>query len=167
MEKNDEEFLEELFTQNYTGLVELAYGKLKGQYSGINASSKMERAEEIAQDVFLTAYQNMASLRSSSNPTGWLFNTMRNKLRHELRSRQVVVEYYSNEFLDSFEYRDPEDLSESRLAQVLTAEELEMARQVYLDGRSTGEVAELHGLTPAACRKKLSRIRKKLEKFFD
>lgn len=73
--KQDQESFDQLYLRNYDKLFHLA-NRVIG-----NAA----RFEELVQDTFFTYLCNRDKLRHHKNLDGWLFNTMRNLVRNEMR----------------------------------------------------------------------------------
>jgi RNA polymerase sigma-70 factor, ECF subfamily len=71
-------FIEELFRRHQTRVAAWCY-----RLTGNRAS-----ALDLAQDVFVKAYANLASFRADAKFTTWLYVIARNRWRDELRARQ-------------------------------------------------------------------------------
>ena len=133
-------------------------------------------SEDVAQEVFLTAWQGLGQLRNPTSFGPWLRQLTRNHARDALRTRHRhgprLTEAQTEGLLAAAV--DPHPLAAERLieeeerrllAQVL--EELpDEAREVvtlyYREGQSVEQVATLLGLREDAVKKRLSRARTRL-----
>jgi len=131
-------------------------------------------SEDIAQEAFLSAWQNLKRLQNPSSFLPWLRQITRNlAYDHLRRHRQRVINGEAAEIAISHA-ADPSALPEEqlldaereRMAAELISELPEESREVlllyYREGQNSRQVAELLGLSDAAVRKRLSRARKSL-----
>ena len=72
--------LEQLYDRYYESVV----------YWFLKQGSGREEAKELAQDVFLAAYQGLDQFRGSSNINTWLFTIVRNRFKNHLRERNTL-----------------------------------------------------------------------------
>lgn len=141
-------------------------------------------AEDATQDVLLKIITHLSSFRKESAFSTWVFriavNHLRNYKKHMFAQYPLSFEYYGND-IENGKTQDVPDLTQNVEKDIL-AEELKLActnvmlqcldtesRCIFvlgtmfqLDSRIAGEVL---GLTPAAYRQRLSRIRKKMAAF--
>lgn len=128
-------------------------------------------SEDIAQEAFVRAWQQLAQLRNPSSFMPWLRQITRNLARDWLRSqRGRPLSGEAAEMAISMA-ADPTPGSLDRLARLeeeIAAEDIisalpEDSREVlllyYREGQRSQQVAELLGLSDAAVRKRLSRAR--------
>ena len=74
------QFIEELFKSEYTNLFCFAYNTLLD-----------ENLSDVAvQDTFLIALNKPDALCSSQKPVGWLYNTIKNVIKHIIRDRDYL-----------------------------------------------------------------------------
>ena len=131
-------------------------------------------SEDIAQEAFLSAWQNLRRLQNPSSFLPWLRQITRNlAYDHLRRHRNRAIDGEAAEIAISHA-ADPSLLPEERLldaerermAAELISELPEDSREVlllyYREGQNSRQVAELLGLSDAAVRKRLSRARKTL-----
>lgn len=129
-------------------------------------------AQDIVQDVFLTAWRRLPELREDAAFVGWLYRTASNRCLGKLRRRKPVDEFEPERHAATDAREDPE-----RSAQVsgqLRALEDALAtltpqqRACWLlreaHGRSYDEIAELVDATPASVRGRIARARLELAK---
>src|SRR5262245_28673542 len=70
-----------------------AFGRIVGATSGMVASIALaivrdvELSQEVAQDVFLSAWRDLRKLRNAASFLPWLRQMTRNRAHHALRSR--------------------------------------------------------------------------------
>lgn len=141
-------------------------------------------AEDATQDILLKIITHLSSFRKESAFSTWVFriavNHLRNYKKHMFAQYPLSFEYYGND-IENGKTQDVPDLTQNVEKDIL-AEELKLActnvmlqcldtesRCIFvlgtmfqLDSRMAGEVL---GLTPAAYRQRLSRIRKKMAAF--
>lgn len=131
-------------------------------------------SEDIAQEAFLSAWQNLRRLQNPSSFLPWLRQITRNlAYDHLRRHRNRAIDGEAAEIAISHA-ADPSLLPEERLldaerermAAELISELPEDSREVlllyYREGQNSRQVAELLGLSDAAVRKRLSRARQSL-----
>jgi RNA polymerase sigma factor (sigma-70 family) len=136
----------------------------------------VETSRDVAQDVFLAAWQNLRKLRNPASFLPWLRQMTRNRahhvLRSKVRSRKVVTDRESDDLLAAVVDARPgagEILmaeEERRMLAVAIDELPDEAREVvtlyYREGRSVRQVADLLGLREEAVKQRLSRARSRL-----
>lgn len=136
----------------------------------------VETSRDVAQDVFLAAWQNLRKLRNPASFLPWLRQMTRNRahhvLRSKVRSRRVVADRESDDLLAAAVDARPgagERLlaqEERRMLAAAIDELPDEAREVvtlyYREGRSVRQVADLLGLREEAVKQRLSRARSRL-----
>jgi len=147
-----EELLEELFHDMFIKLVEAANFKLRDY----------QAAEDIVQDTFALAQEKIEDLISCENPRGWLYNVMKNKLLHELRSRSRFLVMQKKLEVDQLTVDPPEITFRPDYFDILSEEEYEMLRSVYVDGLPIRMVAEMMSLSYDVGRKRIQKAKEKL-----
>ncbi|ALN64744.1 RNA polymerase sigma factor, sigma-70 family protein [Lysobacter antibioticus] len=128
-------------------------------------------SEDIAQEAFLSAWQNIRKLQNPSSFLPWLRQITRNLANDHLRSRQRQPRGVDDVEAAIAAAADPEP---STVEQLIEAERTEVAAELisalpdesrevlllyYREGQSSQQVAALLGLSDAAVRKRLSRAR--------
>lgn len=126
-------------------------------------------AEDIVQEVFVTAWRRLPEIREDAAVAGWLYRTTTNRCLNLLRRRRPTAEID-----DATPTRAPaEDPQQAALAaqqmQAVTAALSQLPanqRAVWLlrevHGRSYAEIAQLVSTTPQAVRGRLARARVQL-----
>ena len=134
--------------------------------------SCQEDAEELTQDVFLKAFQQLSSFKAESNFSTWIYriatnlaiSAVRKKRNDVLRLDDSVFANLSDTQVDEALEDESEEHME-RLQQAmnqLEADERALITLYYLEERPLAEVAFILGMTEGNAKVKLHRIRKKL-----
>ena len=134
--------------------------------------SCQEDAEELTQDVFLKAFQQLSSFKAESTFSTWIYriatniaiSAVRKKRNDVLRLDDSVFANLSDTQVDEALEDDSEEQME-RLQQAmnqLEADERALITLYYLKEKPLAEVAFILGLTEGNAKVKLHRIRKKL-----
>jgi len=124
-------------------------------------------SEDVAQDVFLTAWRQLETLRNPASLVPWLRQITRNRATDRLRVR-------GSEALPD-DAAGPDDLETLILAnerhqvvrdvlETLPDEGREVILLYYREGRAVRQVAKLLDLSEAAVKQRLSRARKRIRK---
>lgn len=146
------QFIEELFRAEYRNLFNFAYNTLLD-----------ENLTDVAvQDTFLIALRKPDSLCNSPKPLGWMYNTLKNVIKHIERDKEHL--YKKNVSLrDAFDDSDPymDTYSEVRM-EVSNSDEWKLLTQFYIEGYSMRELAKMQGISEEACKSRLKRARAKL-----
>jgi len=135
----------------------------------------IDASQDVAQDVYLSAWRDLRKLRSPGSFLPWLRQMTRNRAHHVLRStvrrRRVFAAHDTDRLVELAATAETpasqllEDERQRRLAGAI--DELpEDAREVvtlyYREGQSVQQVADLLGMSQDAVRQRLSRARTKL-----
>lgn len=134
--------------------------------------SCQEDAEELTQDVFLKAFQQLSSFKAESSFSTWIYriatnlaiSAVRKKRNDVLRLDDSVFANLSDIQVDEALEDDSEEQME-RLQQAmnqLEADERALITLYYLEEKPLAEVAFILGITEGNAKVKLHRIRKKL-----
>jgi RNA polymerase sigma-70 factor (ECF subfamily) len=127
-------------------------------------------AEDITQEVFLTAWRRLPELREDAAVVGWLYRTATNRCLNLLRSRKPTSEIDEAVVASERPGDDPlrgAENSAQRAALIDALAQLQPTqRAVWLlrevHGRSYDEIAALVDTTPDAVRGRLARARAQL-----
>jgi RNA polymerase sigma factor (sigma-70 family) len=142
--------LEEVYRRRYTSFLRLGYALL----------GTPDLAREAVQETFATALRERASFRGDGSLDGWLWKTMLNVCRHELRR--------GRRFSDR---RPPEQATNGRVSEwpelrALIAALPDQERQTlylrYYADLSQKEIAEILGVRPGTVGAALNHARAKL-----
>lgn len=138
----------------------------------IRIVSCQEDAEELTQDVFLKAFQQLSSFKAASSFSTWIYRIAYNAAISATRKRNYDVLHlddtaFSN-LSDTQVDEALEDESEERIQRLTSAiKKLDMDERAlitlyYMEGKTMTETAFILGLTESNTKVKLHRIRKKL-----
>jgi RNA polymerase sigma-70 factor (ECF subfamily) len=148
-----------------------AYGELVRRYeraviaTGWSMLGDFHAAQDLAQDTFVSAYQQLATLRDSALFGTWVLKIAQRKA---LRLRtQVAANHLSSDFMDGFPAAiEPEtgELREELMRAVGQLPEHERLVVVlrHLDGHSVDMVAKITGRSVGTITKQLSRAVERL-----
>ena len=134
--------------------------------------SCQEDAEELTQDVFLKAFQQLSSFKAESSFSTWIYriatnlaiSAVRKKRNDVLRLDDSVFANLSDTQVDEALEDESEEQME-RLQQAmnqLEVDERALITLYYLEEKPLAEVAFILGMTEGNAKVKLHRIRKKL-----
>ena len=134
--------------------------------------SCQEDAEELTQDVFLKAFQQLSSFKAESSFSTWIYriatniaiSAVRKKRNDVLRLDDSVLTKLSDTQVDEA-LEDESEEQMKRLQQAmnqLEADERALITLYYLEEKPLAEVAFILGMTEGNAKVKLHRIRKKL-----
>ena len=161
----------------------VAFATLVSETSGVVSSialaivRDLDVSRDVAQDVFLAAWQDLRKLRNPASFLPWLRQITRNRAHHVLRSHVRTNRRRASGDAETLlaSVADPGPDASTRLIaaedrQALAAaladlpdETREVLTLYYREGRSTTQVAMLLDLDEAAVRKRLSRARATLK----
>lgn len=154
-----------------------AYGRIVANCQGMVTSIALAivrdvpASEDIAQDAFLSAWQNLRKLGNPQSFLPWLRQITRNLARDHLRSQKFRANPEGDVEALIAAVADPtpgpqEALAESQQARIaadvidaLPEDTRETLLLYYREGQSSKQVAALLGVQDAAVRKRLSRAR--------
>ena len=137
-----------------------------------------EDAEEIAQDVFLKAFQSLQKFKREAKFSTWLYRIAYNTAISKTRKKRIevsaiedsIIENYTFdeiiEELDEFSLDDKRKYFDNALKKIPEEDAL-LLTMFYLDEQSIEQVSEISGLTVSNVKVKLHRIRKKLYQSID
>ncbi|MEO5820199.1 MAG: sigma-70 family RNA polymerase sigma factor [Vicinamibacteraceae bacterium] len=130
-------------------------------------------SRDVAQDVFLAAWRDLAQLRDPQSFLPWLRQTTRHRAYHVLRTERRRAARVTLDDTDTI-LASAVDASPGTEAAMLADEDARVVRAVldalpddtrevvtlfYREGQSSAQVAQLLGISDAAVRKRLSRAR--------
>ena len=134
--------------------------------------SCQEDAEELTQDVFLKAFQQLSSFKAKSSFSTWIYriatnvaiSAVRKKKNDTIRLDESVFFNLSESQIDeALEDESEEQLQRlQRAIEQLQADERALITLYYMEEKPLTEVAFILGITEGNAKVKLHRIRKKL-----
>ena len=132
-----------------------------------------EDAEEIAQDVFVKAYQSLATFKKESKFSTWLYRIVYNTAISKTRKKNIettninynIVENYSeddiNDNLNRLDNNEQKTIINTVLKK-LNPEDHLLVTLYYFEEKSIDEISEIVNISQSNVKVKLFRIRKKL-----
>lgn len=137
-------------------------------------------AEEAVQDTFRVACAKAESMLTSSNPRGWLVNTLKNVIRtteHERAAmNRLVVASLSIDDENFVQERETTNCADKRIedtdidlmySDLLTPEEYKLLKMVAVHGYTMREAAAEFGINVEVCKKRVQRAKKKMKKILE
>ena len=134
--------------------------------------SCQEDAEELTQDVFLKAFQQLSSFKAESSFSTWIYRIATNLAISAVRKKRNDVSRLDDSVFanlsDTQVDEALEDESEEQMERLqqamnqLEADERALITLYYLEEKPLAEVAFILGMTEGNAKVKLHRIRKKL-----
>ena len=152
--KEQDARLTALYLEMYEKLVNLAYLKLRS----------VPLAEEAAQETFCIACRRPEAALESANPQGWLVITLRYVVRNmermlALREMRSAMDPGRTEAMPVYD-----DYADVEFADLLSDAEYRLFRRIAVDRYTMKEAADELGISEEACKKRVQRIRARLQK---
>lgn len=124
-------------------------------------------AEEAVQEAFRIACQNPDKICGSTNPKGWLVQTLKytisNMKRSRATARRIVEQYLLAQHMEFAISEDRIDLS-ILYQNVADTEEFKLLSEMAIAGKSHEEMARERGISITACRKRVQRAKEILQR---
>jgi RNA polymerase sigma-70 factor (ECF subfamily) len=163
-----------------------AFATLVDQYQGYVFSvalkyvTNREIAEELAQDVFVKAYRNLADFKGSSKFSTWLYSITHNTCVSHLRKKKSPILLPGDEHLHAIadttgcaqhagmrmEAASQQKTLANAIGQ-LNATDAQIVTLFYLGEQSLDEIGLVLGLTPNNVKVRLFRARQKLRELLN
>jgi len=139
----------------------------------MNITRNREDAEEVAQDVFLKAYQKLSGFRQESSFQTWLYRIAYNEAISRIRKHKMNLADLEEEITGNI----PDDEIENDIAGLDAEEQKLVVGKIldnlsdtdrvlvtlfYLDSRAISEIVEITGLGESNVKVRLHRIRKRI-----
>ena len=146
------EFLDQLFERHRTRVAAWCY----------RMTGDVDSATDLAQEVFLKAFQNLESFRGQSKFTTWLYSIARNHCMDALKSRagtpifvgeaalERVQDLRAGELLSTMERRQAEEVVRQLMRESLDETEAKVMTMHYVHELPLDAVARMLGLTNAS-----------------
>jgi DNA-directed RNA polymerase specialized sigma24 family protein len=150
-------FLETCFREEYKDMLLFASSLLGDR----------TQAETAVQDTFVTALEKREQFLKSPSPVGFLYNTLKYKIKRMIRDRQKLLSLVLT-LDDSPDLAVPctavNHLSYSAIAK---DPDLALLCRFYLEGYSLRELAQERGVSIAACKMKIRRAKDRVIKRYE
>lgn len=157
MKPEEKELIDRLYFEMYEPLVSYANSILRDQH----------RAEELAQEVFVSAIQKPEALLSSPNPKGWLYktmwNTIQNNGRTTARQLKLIADYLSVNGAEIAVSIDQPDLK-LKYGKLAETEEFKLIYDMAVLGKTHEEMAAERNISVNNCKKRAERAKKFLRR---
>ncbi len=124
-------------------------------------------SEDVAQEVFLAAWQQLASLRNPASLVPWLRQITRNRATDRLRARAteaLVTEPAADADLEAAALAEERDRILASVLDALPEDSREVVLLFYREGRSVRQVSRLLDLSEPAVKQRLSRARNRIRR---
>ncbi len=132
-----------------------------------------EDAEELAQDVFIKAFEVLSTFKKESKFSTWLYRIAFNMAVSKTRKKKLETSNLESEIIEKFSIDeivpDLQELSDEeqkncveKALKTLPYEENIIITLFYYDDKSIEEISEITNLSASNVKVKLHRIRKKL-----
>lgn len=154
-----QETIEELYHQMFEKLV--IYARVR---------VPMEQAEELAQETFAVACAHSKKMCESSNPRGWLLNTLKFLIRNRGRKRESWCELLmGDQDFDLILEDSPLEQVDLYLSysDIISEEEFRLIEAIDVEGYTVRQVAQNLGISVDACQKRLRRAEEKFRKNYE
>ena len=147
----EKQIIEQFYRQEYESMFKLACYSLNDQ----------NLAEAAVQDAFLIASTKFDKFTSSPNPTGWLYNVLKNNIRELRRERQkILTRFVSLDDVPELSVNIPyiDSINAKKDA------DLQLLSRIYVDGYSLREIADELSISVPALKMRINRAKKRLRK---
>lgn len=152
MDTQQRENIGQLYRELYPSLLQYAQSRLGTQ----------GHAEEAVQETFRIACAKADDLLKSSNPRGWLLNTLKYTLQNMIRSMDTDHRLLSNYLKTQPQrvcYTENGVRLELAYGNISELEEFKLIKEFSVEQKSCLEIARSRGITLNACKKRLQRAR--------
>lgn len=160
----DQEFFSQLFYQEHDNL--LTYAKKVLSQNGFLVNE--EDAEDAVQETFLLAWKKFEEVQEHKNPGAWLMETLKNVLKHIIRSDQRAFQRLAAACaaMDPNAHY-PAPGADLELEGITTPENLLLLREFYLDGETYETLCAQYGLKKSALAMRLKRAKEDFKKNYE
>ncbi len=157
MKPEEKELIDRLYFEMYDSLVGYANSCLYDQH----------RAQELTQEVFVSALRKPEALLSCPNPKGWLYKTMRNMIQNNGRTTahqiKLIADYLAANGAEITVSIDQPDLK-LKYGGLAETEAFKLIYDMAVLGKTHEEMAAERGISVTTCRKRAERAEKYLLK---
>ena len=147
MKPEEKELIDQLYFEMYDSLVGYANSILHNQH----------RAEELTQEVFVSAVRKPEALLASPNPKGWLYKTMWNMIQNNNRTAanqlKLIADYLAANGAEITVSIDQLDLK-LKYGKLAETEEFKLIYDMAVLGKTHEEMAWERGISVNTCKKR-------------
>ena len=177
METESDEYYLQRVMNGDTNAFSFIVNKYKDMIYGIclNIVKESNLAEEIAQDTFMKAFNNLENFRMESRFSTWIYRIAYNSSISAIRRKKVEFCPIENNIVDNYSIEEmnddlrgmDRDLIKRRLISTvdnLSEKDRALVHLFYMENNSIEEISEITSLSKSNVKVKLHRLRKKLFK---
>jgi RNA polymerase sigma-70 factor (ECF subfamily) len=148
-----EEAFYKLYEEMFPKLKRIAMIKLRDEH----------KAEDIAQDTLIVAYDKREQVFQFPEPKKWVYGVLHKKLKHEFRSKARFA-LMMNKLERGFQEEQATDCNDGweELLDGLTCDEYQLLKMIYVEGYSNKEAAEKLNIPYDRCRKQVQRAKERI-----
>lgn len=147
--------IEKLYKEMYPALYAYALRVLKNP----------TLAEEAIQDTFCIACAKQEQVLSNPKPQGWIMTTLKYVMQNVFRTQQKLQRMLSLNAGEELPVEAPELLNVDLLfGNVSDSEDFQLLKRVALEQCTMPDLAQELGISVEACKKRVQRARKRLQK---
>ena len=156
--------------QAFNGLITDHYASIYGII--LSWVKEPEDAKDLTQDVFISAYLDLPSLRDYKQFHSWLHQIARHRCQNWKR-KQIDLIPLNNDLISKEPSADDVIIQREKLAKVMEAidelpeSEKRLLKERYLDGISYDELSARHGVSTKALVVRLVRTRRKIRDYLE
>lgn len=126
--------------------------------------SDPQRVQDAVQETFRILWEKPASYQNSPSPSGWLYVTLSNTIKNQLRQDNRQAKLLLKAQAAWSEEVHPAPGADLELEGFVPQEDLELLKRVYLHREGLENIAQDLGTTRTALAKRVSRIKEKFRK---
>lgn len=126
-----------------------------------------EKAKDVTQDIFITVFENLSTLKHQQNILGWIYRIASNKCLRQLQKETKTKLIYDYDFLKIEDVNTTRNESEYELLHHCISRLPELDRLIiglYLEGENQEKIAEIIGISHSNVRVRIHRIKEILSK---
>ena len=157
MKPEEKELIDQLYFEMYDSLVSYANSVLRDQH----------RAEELTQEVFVSAVCKPDALLSCPNPKGWLYRTLVHMLQNNSRTTahqmKLIADYLSVNGAEIAVSIDQPNLK-LKYGKLAETEEFKLIYDMAVLGKTHVEMAAERNISVNSCKKRAERAKKFLRR---
>lgn len=164
-EDTAQDMFDELYRSEYKGLLRNAIALF--QRMGVQGQTARDRAEDAVQETFRVAWEKRSKVLTSPSPKGWLFSTLRNKVMTLANEERIWKKHMTQ--ITECETELIDDTSDgfrmrAELSSILTNEEYELLKRLYLDGCTYQEICDEIGMKKSTLAMRVMRLKNRFIK---
>ena len=160
--EENEFFVADLFRREWNKLVR--YAKIQMRRYGAYPRDLDGRAEDIVQEVFLSACNKIEEIKALQRPESWLYLALYYKIQEAMREDKRWEQGLAALTLAGEQHHEDE---RQILEQLIPKRDLDLLIRLYKEGYKYEELATKMGTTKTALAMRVCRIKKKFRKNYE